>query len=109
MLADTMRRMKADGVRRALAWVTSAFSCYSGCRQYREDIESARARVGDGAPSVDKIRVFYNHPGFIHAQADRVRTAMQAVPETCRSEHGCTSRLTASRSRWPSEATMGSS
>jgi protoporphyrin/coproporphyrin ferrochelatase len=86
MLADTMRRMKADGVRRALAWVTSAFSCYSGCRQYREDIESARVEVGDGAPSVDKIRVFYNHPGFIHAQADRVRTAMQAVPETCRNE-----------------------
>ncbi|MEK6247204.1 MAG: ferrochelatase, partial [Planctomycetales bacterium] len=41
-LADTMRTMHRDGIRRALAFVTSAFSSYSGCRQYLEDIERAR-------------------------------------------------------------------
>jgi ferrochelatase len=74
-LADTLRQMKADGIRRALAFVTSIFSSYSGCRQYLEDIERARAEV-DGAPEIQKLRAFYNHPLFIEAQADRVRDAL---------------------------------
>src|ERR1700691_3592355 len=74
-LADTLRQMKADGVRRALAFVTSIFSSYSGCRQYLEDIERARAEV-DGAPEIQKLRSFYNHPLFIEAQADRVQAAL---------------------------------
>ena len=74
-LADTLRRMKADGVRRALAFATSIFSSYSGCRQYLEDIERARAEV-DGAPEIQKLRSFYNHPLFIEAQADRVRDTL---------------------------------
>ncbi len=80
-LADTLRQMKADGVRRALAFVTSIFSSYSGCRQYLEDIERARAEV-DGAPEIHKLRSFYNHPLFIEAQADRVRSALggRSVP-----------------------------
>src|SRR5947209_16947357 len=48
MLADTLRRMRDDGIRSALAFVTSAYSSYSGCRQYREDIQRARATVGEG-------------------------------------------------------------
>jgi protoporphyrin/coproporphyrin ferrochelatase len=75
LLADTLRQMKADGVRRALAFVTSIFSSYSGCRQYLEDIERARAEV-DGAPEIQKLRSFYNHPLFIEAQADRVRDVL---------------------------------
>jgi ferrochelatase len=75
LLADTLRQMKADGVRRALAFVTSIFSSYSGCRQYLEDIERARAEV-DGGPEIQKLRSFYNHPLFIEAQADRVREAL---------------------------------
>ncbi len=75
-LADTLRQMQADGVSRALAFVTSAFGSYSGCRQYREDIERARAAIGAGAPAVDKIRVFFNHPGFIEAAIDRVNEAL---------------------------------
>ncbi len=86
LLADTLRRMKADGVRRALALATSAFSSYSGCRQYREDIGNARREVGAGAPEVDKIRVFFNHPGFIEAMADRVREALGEVPEERRAD-----------------------
>ncbi|MFN7936221.1 MAG: ferrochelatase [Bryobacteraceae bacterium] len=64
-LKDTLQQMKQDGVKRALAFVTSAFSSYSGCRQYRENIAAAQAAVGEGAPHIDKIRVFYNHPGFL--------------------------------------------
>jgi ferrochelatase len=79
-LADTLREMQGDGVRKALAFVTSVFSSYSGCRQYLEDIEKARAEVGQGAPSIDKLRSFYNHPLFIEAQADRVRTAVDEIP-----------------------------
>jgi ferrochelatase len=74
-LADTLRKMKADGVRRALGFVTSIFSSYSGCRQYLEDIERARAEV-DGAPEIQKLRSFYNHPLFVEAQADEVRDAL---------------------------------
>src|ERR1700729_4206146 len=51
MLADTLRAMTADGVRRALVFVTSAFGSYSGCRQYRGDLAAAAARV-DGAPAL---------------------------------------------------------
>ncbi|MHC5539500.1 ferrochelatase [Singulisphaera rosea] len=80
MLGDTMRQMAADGVRRALAVVLAAYSSYSSCRQYREDIERARGEVGESAPRVDKMRVFYNHPEFIAANAERVRTAWDQIP-----------------------------
>jgi ferrochelatase len=63
--------MARDGVRRALAFVTSAYSSYSGCRQYLEDLARAREEVGPTAPIVDKLRVFHDHPGFIEANADR--------------------------------------
>ncbi|HLJ55489.1 MAG TPA: ferrochelatase [Chthonomonadaceae bacterium] len=79
-LADALAQMRADGVRRALAFVTSAFSSYSGCRQYLENIAAARAQVGPGAPEVDKLRAFYNHPGFVEATAEHVRAAFQRLP-----------------------------
>jgi protoporphyrin/coproporphyrin ferrochelatase len=78
-LTDTMTQMKADGVGRALAFVTSAYSSYSGCRQYREDIIAARETMGDDAPVVDKIRVFYNHPGFIEPMVDGVLAALSKM------------------------------
>jgi protoporphyrin/coproporphyrin ferrochelatase len=79
LLADTLRQMAADGVRRAFAFVTSAYSSYSGCRQYLEDLARARAAVGPSAPEVLKLRVFYNHPGFIEPMADRVRAALDRI------------------------------
>ena len=79
MLADTLRQMQADGVRRALAFVTSAFGSYSGCRQYREDIERARLETGPGAPEIHKLRTFHNHPGFLAAVADGVRVALEQI------------------------------
>jgi len=80
MLADTMREMAGAGVKRALAVVLAAYSSYSSCRQYREDIGRAREEVGPSAPIVDKVRVFYNHPEFVAANADRVREALASVP-----------------------------
>lgn len=86
MLADTLSQMKKDGIKRALAFVTSAFSSYSGCRQYRENIASAQAQVGEDAPEVDKLRVFYNHPGFIQPMVERVRTALLQLPNGVRAK-----------------------
>ncbi len=82
-LADTLRKMKADGVQRALAFVTSAYSSYSGCRQYQDDISRARAEV-EGAPDVEKLRVFFNHPDFVAANVERTREALQRLPEAQR-------------------------
>ncbi|MCR4411819.1 MAG: ferrochelatase [Thermoguttaceae bacterium] len=80
LLEDTIREMAEDGVRRALAFVTSAFASYSGCRQYLEDIDRARQAAGPAAPVVEKLRLFYNHPGFIEPMADRVRAALDELP-----------------------------
>jgi ferrochelatase len=79
MLADTVRQMRDDGVKRAVAFATSAFGSYSGCRQYLEDIEKARAAV-PGAPVVDKIRPFSTNPKFLSAMTDRVRAALEQLP-----------------------------
>jgi protoporphyrin/coproporphyrin ferrochelatase len=84
LLPDILRQMGDDGIKHALAFVTSAYSSYSSCRQYRENIARAQAEVGEGAPAVDKIRIFYNHPGFLYAVEDRVREALDAVPQSCR-------------------------
>ncbi len=79
-LVDTLRQMKTDGIKRAVAFVTSAYSSYSSCRQYLENIESARRAVGEGAPVVDKLRAFYNHPGFIGPNAEHLRAALERIP-----------------------------
>src|SRR5215207_9281737 len=73
LLPDTLRRMASDGVRNALAFVTSGYSSYSSCRQYLQNISDAQAQVGPDAPRVEKLRVFYNHPLFIEANGDNVR------------------------------------
>lgn len=85
-LEDTLRQMRADGVERALAFVTSAYSSYSGCRQYREDVERAQAALGEGAPLVDKLRVFYNHPGFVETNARLLAEALDRLPAQGRGE-----------------------
>jgi ferrochelatase len=75
MVERTLAEMKADGVRRALVFPTSAYGGYSACRQYDEDIERARAAVGEGAPDLVKLRQFFDHPLFVGAVADGVRAA----------------------------------
>jgi ferrochelatase len=85
MLADTVIKMKSDGVRRALAFVTSAYSSFSSCRQYLDDIARAQAIAGADAPAIDKIRAFYNHPGFVAAATDHAREALGKIPAERRS------------------------
>lgn len=79
-LADTLREMADAGVRRVAAFVTSAFSSYSGCRQYRENIAEACLPLGDRAPQVDKLRVFFNHPGFVGPMADNLAESLGRFP-----------------------------
>lgn len=80
MLADTVRQMRDEGIKRAAAFVTSAFGSYSGCSQYIEDIARARAAVGEGAPEIVKIPPFSANPKFLEAMTDRVRTALAELP-----------------------------
>ena len=79
-LTDTVRAMAADGVRRAIAFATAAYSSYSSCRQYTGDIERARAEVGAEAPRIDKIRPYYDRPGFIEPFARATRAALDSLP-----------------------------
>jgi protoporphyrin/coproporphyrin ferrochelatase len=80
LLGDTLAAMAADGVRRAAAFVTSAYASYSGCRQYRENLFDAVSGL-DGPPHVDKLRHYFNHPGFLQACTDSTRAALQSLPE----------------------------
>ncbi|SDS18881.1 ferrochelatase [Nocardioides scoriae] len=82
-LADTLVEMREAGVTRALALVTSAYSSYSGCRQYRENLAGAVAEV-PGAPQLDKLRHYYNHPGFIEPMVDATLAALAELPEDAR-------------------------
>jgi ferrochelatase len=81
LLPDTLRRMAADGIRNALAFVTAAYSSYSSCRQYLQNISDAQAEVGPDAPRVEKLRVFYNHPLFIQANVDHIRAALSQLDD----------------------------
>jgi protoporphyrin/coproporphyrin ferrochelatase len=75
-LADTMRRMRDDGIRCAAAFITSAFGSYSGCRQYLDDIARASSEV-ENAPELVPLPLFHRHPGFVGAMTDRVRAALE--------------------------------
>ena len=81
LLPDTLARMAQDGIKNALAFVTSAYSSYSSCRQYRQNISDAQAAVGPDASRVEKLRVFYNHPLFIEANVDHIRTALAQLED----------------------------
>jgi ferrochelatase len=81
---DTVRRMHDDGVRRALVLATSATSSFSGCRQYRNDMARARSAVGADAPELVKLRHYFDHPGFVAANAEHVRAALETMPDDAR-------------------------
>ena len=83
-LTETLQKMKEDGIRQAVGFVTSAYSSYSGCRQYLEDIARAQSEVGVGAPEVDKLRAFFNHPLYVEVTIERVRDALLALPAEAR-------------------------
>ncbi len=83
-LVDTLREMAGDGIKSALAFVTSAYGSYSGCRQYLDDIVRARQEVGEVAPEIHKLRLYYNHPGFIEANVAQVAAAFERVSSEAR-------------------------
>jgi ferrochelatase len=86
-LVDALREMQADGIQRALCLVTSAYSSYSGCRQYREDLTEAQAEVLEdlgAAPVLDKIRHYFNHPGFVEPMVDATLAGLADLPEDVR-------------------------
>lgn len=80
LLQDTIEAMATDRVKNVLLFVTSAYSSYSSCRQYREDVLRALDALGEQGMRFDKIRVFYNHPGFVEPMARRVRDALESLP-----------------------------
>jgi protoporphyrin/coproporphyrin ferrochelatase len=77
-LADAVAQMKADGVTRAACFATSAYSSYSSCRQYRENLAGAAL---EGGPVLDKIRLYFNHPGFLEPVVDAVAEATASKPD----------------------------
>jgi ferrochelatase len=86
LLPDTLRQMARDGVQNALAFVTSAYSSFSSCRQYRQNIADAQNEVGPDAPRIDKLRAFYNHPLFIEANVDHIRAALAKLDANVQGE-----------------------
>jgi protoporphyrin/coproporphyrin ferrochelatase len=82
-LADALTRMRDDGVTRAACLVTSAYSSYSGCRQYRENLADAVAAV-PGAPRLDRLRHYFNHPGFVEPMVDATLSALAELPDAVR-------------------------
>ncbi|WP_130798466.1 ferrochelatase [Streptomyces otsuchiensis] len=86
-VTDTLREMTEAGHRRVLTLATSAYSSYSGCRQYREDLGAARETLlaeGLNPPRTDKLRVYFNHPGFLRTMTDGVLDALARLPEDVR-------------------------
>ncbi|MGC4112551.1 MAG: ferrochelatase [Nocardioides sp.] len=74
-LVDAVEEMRRDGITRAACFVTSAYSSYSSCRQYRENLADAVSEV-PGAPRLDRLRSYYNHPGFLEPVVDAVVDAL---------------------------------
>jgi ferrochelatase len=83
-LTDVVTQLHADGITNAIAFLTSAYASLSSCRQYLDALERARVDVGDGAPAIDRLRQYYNHPGFIEPMIDGVQAALQGLPADVR-------------------------
>ncbi|MFI5775678.1 ferrochelatase [Nocardia sp. NPDC051570] len=83
MVEETVARMRGDDIGAALVFPTSAWGGYSGCRQYDEDIVRARSAVGEGAPTLVKLRQYFDHPLLIEAFADAIRAAREQLPADC--------------------------
>ncbi|WP_351236522.1 ferrochelatase [Streptomyces sp. NPDC002133] len=82
-LTDTLREMVLDGRRHVAVLATSAYASYSGCRQYRENLADALATLeaeGLPLPRVDKLRHYFNHPGFIGPMVDGVLASLADLP-----------------------------
>ncbi|WP_370614247.1 ferrochelatase [Mumia sp. Pv 4-285] len=78
-LTDTLAQMREDGVERAVSLFTSAYTSYSGCRQYRENLYDASTAIGEGAPRLDRVRHYFNHPGFVAPFVDGAVAALEQL------------------------------
>ena len=85
-LVDALREMASDGVRRAAVFTTSAYSSYSSCRQYRENLADAVADVPD-APRLDRLRHYFNHPGFVEPVVDATLRALADLGDAADEAH----------------------
>ncbi|MBQ0985527.1 ferrochelatase [Streptomyces sp. F63] len=86
-LTDTLREMAAAGHRRILTLATSAYASYSGCRQYRENLAASLAALeaeGLPLPRIDKLRHYFNHPGFVEPMTEAALSALAGLPEEVR-------------------------
>ena len=81
---DCVTTMRDNGIRRAAVFTTSAWSGYSSCTQYVEDIARARRVAGPGAPELVKLRPYFDHPLFVEMFADNIRAAAGTVPRDAR-------------------------
>jgi protoporphyrin/coproporphyrin ferrochelatase len=81
---DTVAAMRDNGIRRAAVFTTSAWSGYSGCTQYVEDIARARAAAGPGAPELVKLRTYFDHPLFVEMFAEGIAASARTVPAGAR-------------------------
>jgi len=84
---DVVQEITEAGHRRVLAFTGSAYSSYSACRQYWEDLDRAAAAVREAGlepPAIDKVRPYWNHPGFVAAVVERVHDAVGSLaPDAC--------------------------
>jgi ferrochelatase len=85
-LTEVLAQMRDDGITNAIAFLTSAYASFSSCRQYLDAIEASRREVGDGAPQVDRLRQYFNHPGFIDPMTDAVGAALESLPRALRAD-----------------------
>jgi ferrochelatase len=87
-VVDALRELHDEGARRVVMITTSAYSSYSSCRQYREDVGQALLTLADEGRglAVDRIRAYYDHPGFVGPMADAVRLALEELPAHARAD-----------------------
>ncbi|WP_137992840.1 ferrochelatase [Streptomyces vilmorinianum] len=86
-LTDTLREMVTDGRRHIAVLTTSAYASYSGCRQYRENLADALSELeaeGLPLPRVDKLRHYFNHPGFVGPMVEGVLASLAELDESVR-------------------------
>jgi ferrochelatase len=87
LLPDTLRDLRAAGLRRAVGFIAAAQHSYSSCQQYRENVVAARAELRRDGDDVEVTFVgsWFDHPMFIAANAAHVREAIAKLPEHLRS------------------------
>ena len=83
-LGDALATLAGEGAQRVLALMTSAYSSYSGCRQYRENLFAAAEPLGERAPALDRVRHYFDHPGFVAPMVEHTVTALAGLPADVR-------------------------